>query len=59
MTKVFEDVMQLVRWVREGIPSLATAEIARHVIEIIEAGHTSAHEGRTVDLVTTFTLPAD
>lgn len=56
---VFEDVMQLVRWVREGVPSLATAEIARHVIEIIEAGYTSAREGRTVDLITTFTLPAD
>lgn len=54
---VFEDIMQLVRWVREDIPSLATAEHARHVIEIIEAGYSSAHEGRAVDLVTSFPLP--
>lgn len=56
---VFEDVMQLVRWVREGIPSLSTAEHARHVIEIIEAGYTSAREGRAIELVTSFDLPLD
>ena len=54
---VFEDVMQMVRWVREGIPSLATAEHARHVIEIIEAGYAAARGGRAVDLKTTFELP--
>lgn len=54
---VFEDVMQLVDWVREGRASLATAEHARHVIEIIEAAYLSAREGRAVDLRTTFDLP--
>ncbi len=56
---IFEDMMQLVRWVREGTPSLATAEHARHVIEIIEAGYAAAREGRAVELRTTFVLPAD
>jgi predicted dehydrogenase len=54
---VFEDIMQMVRWVRDGTPSLATAEHARHVIEIIEAGYTSARDSRAVDLVTSFPLP--
>lgn len=54
---VFEDVMQMVRWVRDGIPSLATAELARHVIEIIEAGYASARNGHAIDLRTTFDLP--
>ena len=49
--------MQLVRWVCKGIPSLATAEHARHVIEIIEAGYAAARDGRTVELRTTFDLP--
>ena len=56
---IFEDMMQFVRWIREGIPTLATAEHARHVIEIIEAGFTSAREGRAVDLITTFVMPAN
>lgn len=56
---VFEDVMQLVRWVREGVPSAATAEHARHAIEIIEAGYKSAREGRAIELVTSFDLPPD
>ncbi len=51
---VFEDVMQLVRWVRTGQPSLATAEHARHVIEIIEAGYAAAGTGSTQELTTTF-----
>jgi predicted dehydrogenase len=51
---VFEDVMQLVRWVREGIPSLASAEQARHVVEIIEAGYRAAETGQTQMLHTTF-----
>jgi predicted dehydrogenase len=50
---VFEDVMQLVDWVEEGKPSIATAEHARHVIEIIEAAYRSAETGRTQDLRTT------
>ncbi len=55
---VFEDIMQLVDWVREGIPSICTAEHARHVIEIIEAGYRAAQTGETQELATTFT-PAD
>ena len=56
---IFEDMMQFVRWIREGVPTLATAEHARHVIEIIEAGFASAREGRAIDLATTFDLPID
>lgn len=56
---IFEDMMQFVRWIREGVPTLATAEHARHVIEIIEAGFASAREGRTLDLATTFEMPID
>lgn len=52
---VFEDVMQLVDWVREGKPSIATAEHARHVIEIIEAGYRAAETGQTQELKTAFT----
>ena len=51
---VFEDIMQLVDWVREGMPSLCTAEHARHVIEIFEAGYRAAETGRTQALTTTF-----
>jgi predicted dehydrogenase len=51
---VFEDMMQLVRWVREDKPSIATAEHARHVIDIIESGYKSAETGRAVDLSTSF-----
>lgn len=54
---VFEDIMQLVDWVREGKPSVATAEHARHVIEIFEAGYRAAETGRTQTLTTTFTPP--
>jgi predicted dehydrogenase len=52
---VFEDIMQLVDWVREGRASLATAEHARHVIEIVEAGYRAAETGKTQKLKTTFT----
>lgn len=52
---VFEDIMQLVDWVRDGTPSIATAEHARHVIEIIEAGYRAAETGVTQDLKTRFT----
>jgi len=51
---VFEDVMQLVDWVREGRPSLASAEHARHVIDIIEAGYRAAATGEAQELRTTF-----
>lgn len=51
---VFEDVMQLVDWVLYGTPSVATAEHARHVIEIIEAGYRAAETGHVHELKTTF-----
>lgn len=51
---VFEDIMQLVDWVRDGKPSIASAEHARHVIEIFEAGYRAAETGQTQTLSTTF-----
>ena len=51
---VFEDIMQLVDWVREGKPSPVTAEHARHVIEIIEAAYRASETGQTQTLTTTF-----
>ena len=51
---VFEDVMQLVDWVRDGTPSIVTADHARHVIEIIEAGYRAAETGQAQELTTTF-----
>ena len=56
---VYEDTMQLVRWIREGKPSIVTADHAAHVIEIIEAGYAAAETGVTQTLKTTFTLPED
>lgn len=54
---VFEDIMQLVRWAREGIPSAANAEHSRHVVDIIESGYRAAETGVTQDLTTSFSLP--
>jgi predicted dehydrogenase len=51
---VFEDIMQLVDWIREDKPTIVTAEHARHVIEIIEAGYRAAETGQTQELTTTF-----
>lgn len=51
---VFEDVMQLVDWVRLDKPSIVTAEHARHVIDIIESAYRSAETGQTQELSTTF-----
>lgn len=51
---VYEDVMQLVDWVRDGTPSIVTAEHARHVIDIIESAYRAAETGRTQELQTTF-----
>lgn len=51
---VFTDIMQLIMWVRDGIPAVASATHARHVIEIIEAGYRAAHSGQTQHLTTTF-----
>jgi predicted dehydrogenase len=53
---VFEDIMQLVCWVRDGAPSAVTAEHARHVVDIIESGYRSAARSSTQDLSTTFEL---
>jgi predicted dehydrogenase len=51
---VFEDMMQLVDEVLTGTKSVASAEHAAHVIEIIEAGLKSSEEGCAVKLKTTF-----
>ena len=52
---VFEDIMQLVDWVRDDRRSPVTAEHARHVIDIIESGYRAAETGVTQDLRTTLT----
>lgn len=54
---VFEDLMQLVDLVRDGTPTNATPEHARHVIEIIEAGLRAAESSVTQELTTAFTPP--
>jgi predicted dehydrogenase len=51
---VFEDMMQLVDWINDGTPPIATAEHAAHVIEIIEASLKSSDTGQTQELRTTF-----
>lgn len=51
---VYEDVMQLVDWIREDRPSIVTAEHARHVIEIIDGAYRAAETGQTQQLTTTF-----
>ncbi len=51
---VYEDIMQLVRWVVDGVPSAVTAEHARHVVDIIESGYRSAATSSTQSLSTTF-----
>ncbi len=51
---VFNDVMNLVTWIRDGRPSPVTGEHARHVIEIIEAAYRASETGQTQELTTTF-----
>lgn len=51
---VFEDMMELVDLVQEGIPPMGTPEHARHVIDIIESGYRSAQTGLTQQLQTSF-----
>jgi predicted dehydrogenase len=51
---VFNDIMNLVTWIREDRPSPVTAEHARHVIEIIEAAYRASETGQTQELTTTF-----
>jgi predicted dehydrogenase len=50
---VFEDLMQLVDAVQTGSPA-PSADQARHVIDIIEAGYRAATTGVTQELATTF-----
>lgn len=52
---VYRDVMELIDYVREGRTPLGSAEQARHVIEIIEAGFESMKTGKTIELKTSFT----
>jgi predicted dehydrogenase len=54
---VFEDIMQLVDWVRTGTPSPVNADHARHVIDVIESGYRSAETGERQPLHTTFPFP--
>jgi predicted dehydrogenase len=51
---VYEDVMQLVDWVRNDKPTIVTAEHARHVVDIIESAYRSAETGQAQTLTTTF-----
>jgi len=51
---VYEDIMQLVDWIREDKPSPVTAEQARHVIDVFESAYRSAETGQTQTLTTTF-----
>jgi len=51
---VYEDIMQLVDWIREDKPTIVTAEHARHVIEIFDAAYRSAQTGQAQALRTTF-----
>ncbi len=51
---VFEDIMQLVDWVRDDIATPVTAERARHVIDIIESAFRASETGQTQELTTTF-----
>ena len=51
---VFEDLMQLVDLVQNGVPTSATAEHARHVIDIIESAYRASESGETQSLRTTF-----
>jgi predicted dehydrogenase len=53
---VFEDIMQLVDWIRQDKPTIVTAEHARHVIEIFDAAYRSAQTGQAQTLRTTFEL---
>ena len=57
-SQIFEDIMQLVRWVSEGESTPVTAEHSRHVIDIIESGYRSAETGSRQELTTSFDLAA-
>jgi predicted dehydrogenase len=53
---VFEDIMQLVDLVLDGVPTRSTPEHARHVIEIIEAAYRAAETGQIQELTTRFDI---
>lgn len=54
---VFEDMMQLVDWIRDdSAKPIATAEHAAHVVEIIEAALRSSDTGQAQSLRTSFEL---
>lgn len=53
---VYADIMHLVDCVRHGTTPVASAEHARHVIEIIELGYLAAETGQTQELTTTFEM---
>ena len=53
---VYEDIMQLVDAVTDGLETPVTAEHARHVIDIIESGYRAAATGVAQELTTTFEL---
>lgn len=54
---VYEDIMQLIDWIREGKPSIADLDHARAVINIIEATYASAKSGKVVELGTSSYVP--
>ena len=51
---VYEDIMQLVDWIRDDKPTIVTAEHARHVVDVIESAYRSAETGQAQALTTTF-----
>ncbi len=51
---VFNDMMELVDCIQHGVRPVASAEHARHVIDIIESGYRAATTGMTQQLHTTF-----
>ena len=53
-----DDIRPCVDLAREGTPTLATAEHARHVVEIIEAAY-RAREARQTQTLTTSFVPVE
>jgi len=51
-------VADMAAGIRNGRPHRADGEMGAHVVETIEAIHTSAEEGRRIDLTTTCAQPA-
>ena len=47
-------VLHLVDCLREGVPMILTGERGRHLLDVMNAAATSAAEGRTIDVTTTF-----